>query len=89
MSVPTHTGRGLRRHEAAGMPANAEALRFAETAVQIEGQDAFNRYALGPALTLVRQHDEAVFELGKALERYRRSRAKDRAGAERVAPPRR
>ena len=51
-----------------GDAANAAALRFAETAVQIDGQDAFNRYALGRALTLVRRHDEAVFELGKAIE---------------------
>ena len=51
-----------------GDAANAEALRFAETAVQIDGQDAFNRYALGRALILVRRHDTAVFELRKAIE---------------------
>jgi adenylate cyclase len=36
--------------------------------VQLDEQDAFNRYALGRALTLVRRHDSAVFELGKAVE---------------------
>jgi len=51
-----------------GDAANAAALRFAETAVQIDGQDAFNRFALGRALTLVRRHDEAGFELRKAIE---------------------
>ena len=51
-----------------GDAANAAALQFAETAVQLDGQDAFNRYALGRALTLVRRHDAAVFELGKAIE---------------------
>jgi adenylate cyclase len=45
-----------------------EALRFAQRAVQLDGQDAFNRYALGRALILVRRHDSAVFELGKAIE---------------------
>ena len=48
-----------------GDAAKAAALRFAETAVQIDGQDAFNRYALGRALTLVRRHDAAVFELAR------------------------
>ena len=51
-----------------GDAAKAAALQFAETAVQIDGQDAFNRYALGRALTLVRRHDAAVFELKKAIE---------------------
>ena len=45
-----------------------DALRFAETAVQLDGQDAFNRYALGRALILMRRHNSAVFELGKAIE---------------------
>jgi adenylate cyclase len=51
-----------------GDAAKAAALSFAETAVQIDGQDAFNHYALGRALTLVRRHDTAVFELSKAIE---------------------
>jgi adenylate cyclase len=68
MSVPPHAGRGLRRARNSGNAANAAALRFAEKAVQIGGQNAFNRYALGQALTLVRRHDEAVFEFGKAIE---------------------
>jgi adenylate cyclase len=51
-----------------GDAAKADALRFAEKAVQLDEQDAFNRYALGRALTLVRRHDSAVFELGKAVE---------------------
>src|SRR5438552_9866119 len=51
-----------------GGAAKADALRFAEGAVQLDGQDAFNRYALGRALTLMRRHDSAVFELGKAIE---------------------
>lgn len=46
----------------------ADALRFAEKAVELDGQDAFNRYALGRVLTLVRRHDSAVFELRKAVE---------------------
>lgn len=46
----------------------ADALRFAEKAVALDGQDAFNHYALGRALTLVRRHDSAVFELRKAVE---------------------
>jgi adenylate cyclase len=52
----------------AGKAAKADALRFAERAVQLDGQDPFNRYALGRALTLARRHDSAVFELGKAIE---------------------
>jgi len=51
-----------------GEAAKADALRFAEKAVQLDRQDAFNRYALGRALTLVRRHDSAVFELHKAIE---------------------
>ena len=51
-----------------GRAAKADALRFAEKAVQLDGEDAFNRYALGRALTLVRRHDSAVFELRKAIE---------------------
>ena len=51
-----------------GQAAKAEALRFAEKAVQLDGQDAFNRYALGRALILMRRHGSAVFELGKAIE---------------------
>ena len=51
-----------------GGAGKADALRFAEGAVQLDGQDAFNRYALGRALTLMRRHDSAVFELGKAIE---------------------
>ena len=51
-----------------GQAAKADALRFAEKAVQLDGEDAFNRYALGRALTLVRRHDSAVFELRKAIE---------------------
>jgi tetratricopeptide (TPR) repeat protein len=51
-----------------GEAAKADALRFAEKAVQLDRQDAFNRYALGRALTLVRRHDSAVFELRKAIE---------------------
>jgi len=51
-----------------GEAAKADALRFAEKAVQLDGEDAFNRYALGRALTLVRRHDSAVFELRKAIE---------------------
>ena len=52
----------------AGQAARADALRFAERAVQLDGQDAFNRYALGRALILMRRHGSAVFELGKAIE---------------------
>jgi adenylate cyclase len=52
----------------AGQAAKADALRFAEKAVQLDGEDAFNRYALGRALTLVRRHDSAIFELRKAIE---------------------
>jgi len=37
-------------------------------AVQLDGQDPFNRYALGRALILARRHDSAVLELGKAIE---------------------
>ena len=51
-----------------GGATKADAVRFAERAVQLDGQDAFNRYALGRALILVRRHDSAVFELGKAIE---------------------
>jgi adenylate cyclase len=51
-----------------GEAAKADALRFAEKAVQLDRQDAFNCYALGRALTLVRRHDSAVFELRKAIE---------------------
>ncbi|OHV72674.1 adenylate/guanylate cyclase domain-containing protein [Ensifer sp. LCM 4579] len=51
-----------------GGAAKADALRFAERAVELDGLDAFNRYALGRALTLVRRHDAAVFELRKAIE---------------------
>ncbi len=51
-----------------GQAAKADALRFAEKAVQLDGEDAFNRYALGRALTLVRRHDSAVLELRKAIE---------------------
>ena len=51
-----------------GEAAKADALRFAEKAVQLDGEDAFNRYALGRALTLVRRHNSAVFELRKAIE---------------------
>jgi tetratricopeptide (TPR) repeat protein len=51
-----------------GGAAKTDALKFAEKAVELDGQDAFNRYALGRALTLVRQHDSAVFELRKAVE---------------------
>jgi adenylate cyclase len=51
-----------------GGATKADAVRFAEKAVQLDGQDAFNRYALGRALILVRRHDSAVFELGKAIE---------------------
>ena len=71
MSVPTHTGLGLRRHETAGMPQTSKPCGSLNGRTN-RGRDAFNRYALGPALTLVRQHDEAVFELGKAVEPYRR-----------------
>ena len=52
----------------AGKAAKADALRFAEKAVQLDGQDPFNRYALGRALTLARRHNSAVLELGKAIE---------------------
>jgi adenylate cyclase len=51
-----------------GGATKVDALRFAETAVQLDGQDAFNRYALGRALILMRRHNSAVFELGKAIE---------------------
>jgi TolB-like protein/class 3 adenylate cyclase/Flp pilus assembly protein TadD len=51
-----------------GGATKVDALRFAETAAQLDGQDAFNRYALGRALILVRRHDSAIFELGKAIE---------------------
>jgi hypothetical protein len=37
-------------------------------AVQLDGQDPFNRYALERALILARRHDSAVLELGKAIE---------------------
>jgi hypothetical protein len=67
MSVPPHAGRGLRRARNSGNAANAAALRFAGTAVQTGGRDAFNRYALGQALTLVRRRDEAVMELRPRL----------------------
>ena len=36
--------------------------------MRIDGQDAFNRYALGRALTLLRRHDAAILELDKAIE---------------------
>lgn len=52
----------------AGDAAKADALQFAEKSVQLDGDDAFNRYALGRALTLVRRHDAAVLELRKAIE---------------------
>jgi TolB-like protein/Tfp pilus assembly protein PilF len=48
--------------------AKGDALLLAEKAVQLDGQDAFNRYALGRALILMRRHDSAVFELRKAIE---------------------
>ena len=48
--------------------AKGDALLLAQKAVQLDGQDAFNRYALGRALILMRQHDSAVFELRKAIE---------------------
>ena len=48
--------------------AKDDALLLAQKAVQLDGQDAFNRYALGRALILMRQHDSAVFELRKAIE---------------------
>jgi adenylate cyclase len=51
-----------------GAGAKTDALRFAEKAVELDGQDAFNHYALGRGLTLVRRHDKAVFELRKAVE---------------------
>jgi adenylate cyclase len=51
-----------------GQAPKTDALHFAERAVQLDGQDAFSRYALGRALTLVRRHDSAVFELRKAIE---------------------
>ena len=51
-----------------GASAKTDALRFAEKAVELDGQDAFNHYALGRSLTLVRRHDMAVFELRKAVE---------------------
>jgi len=67
MSVPPHMSRGLRRARNSGNAANAAALRFAGTAVQIDGQDALNRYPLGRAFTLVRRHDEAVMGLWPCL----------------------
>lgn len=48
--------------------AKANALRLAGRAVELDGQDAFNRYALGRALTMVRRHEAAIFELRKATE---------------------
>jgi adenylate cyclase len=48
--------------------AKSDALRLAEKAVELDGQDAFNHYALGRALILVRRHELAVFELRKAIE---------------------
>jgi adenylate cyclase len=51
-----------------GQAAKTDALRLAEKAVELDGQDAFNRYALGRALILVRRHESAVFELRKAIE---------------------
>ena len=51
-----------------GQAAKSDALRLAEKAVELDGQDAFNRYALGRALILVRRHEAAVFELRKAIE---------------------
>ena len=51
-----------------GQAAKSDALRLAEKAVELDGQDAFNRYAWGRALILVRRHESAVFELRKAIE---------------------
>jgi adenylate cyclase len=51
-----------------GQAAKSDAVRLAEKAVELDGQDAFNRYALGRALILVRRHESAVFELRKAIE---------------------
>ena len=47
--------------------AKDDALLLAQKAVQLDGQDAFNRYALGRALILMRSNS-AVFELRKAIE---------------------
>ncbi len=55
-------------HAASGETAKATALELAEKSVSIDGQDAFNRYALGRALTLHRRHEAAIFELCKAIE---------------------
>src|SRR5262245_8710100 len=46
----------------------SDALQLAERAVKLDGEDSYNRYALGRALILMRRHDAAVFELRKAIE---------------------
>ncbi len=46
----------------------AEAVRLALRAVELDSQDAFARYALGRALTLVREHPAAIPELESAVE---------------------
>ncbi len=46
----------------------AEAVRLARRAVELDSQDAFARYALGRALTLVREHQAAIPELETAVE---------------------
>ncbi len=46
----------------------AEGVRFARRAVELDSQDAFARYALGRALTLVRQHHAAIPELEMAVD---------------------
>ena len=48
-----------------GPAAKTDALKFAEKAVELDGQDAFNRYALGLALTLVRRHDSPCLNFAK------------------------
>ena len=46
----------------------AEAVRLARRAVELDSQDAFARYSLGRALTLVREHPAAIPELKSAVE---------------------
>jgi tetratricopeptide (TPR) repeat protein len=46
----------------------ADAVRLARRAVELDSQDAFSRYALGRALTLVREHHAAIPELEMAVD---------------------
>lgn len=48
--------------------AKAEGERVARRAIELDNQDAFNRYALGRALTLRREHKAAIPELEIAIQ---------------------